>query len=118
HVTSSVLDPRPDSETLVEAILKRVRDRNAPLRILDLGTGTGCLLLTLLYEFPNAKGVAVDISKDALDVARTNAVALGLHSRVEFLESHWCMQVEGTFDIIISNPPYIPTQDITQLAKE
>jgi release factor glutamine methyltransferase len=118
NVTSSVLDPRPDSETLIEAVVKRVRDRKAPLRILDLGTGTGCLLLTLLYEFPNATGVAVDISSEALAVAKQNAVLLGLQSRAEFVSSHWCMQVDGTFDIIISNPPYIPTRDITELAPE
>jgi release factor glutamine methyltransferase len=118
RVTPSVLDPRADSETLIEAVSKRVKDRKAPLRILDLGTGTGCLLLTLLYEFPNATGVAVDISDEALKVAQHNALALGLQSRAEFIASHWCMQVEGTFDIIISNPPYIPTADIGTLAPE
>jgi len=117
-VNSSVLDPRPDSETLIESIIKRVRDRKAPLRILDLGTGTGCLLLTLLYEFPNATGVGVDISDEALKVAQGNAVSLGLQSRAEFMASHWCMRVAGTFDIVISNPPYIPTDDIAELAPE
>lgn len=117
-VSHATLDPRPDSETLIEAILKRVRSRTAPFRILDLGTGTGCLLLTLLSEFPNATGIAVDISEEALKIARQNAMLLGLESRAEFVSSHWCMQVEGMFDIIISNPPYIPTCDITELAPE
>ncbi len=117
-VSQATLDPRPDSETLIEAILKRVRSRSAPFRILDLGTGTGCLLLTLLSEFSNATGVAVDISEEALRIARQNAALLGLESRAQFVSSHWCMQVEGKFDIIISNPPYIPTCDISELAPE
>lgn len=117
-VTPSVLDPRPDSETLIEAALKRCKDRQAPLRILDLGTGTGCLLLALLYEFPQAKGVGVDISDEALKVAQENAVHLGLQSRASFVASHWCMRVDGVFDIIISNPPYIPTGGIAALSPE
>jgi release factor glutamine methyltransferase len=117
-VTSAVLDPRPDSETLIEAVIKRTRDKQAPLTILDLGTGSGCLLLTLLYEFPNAKGVGVDTSRDAINVAKDNAVNLGLQSRAAFIQSHWCMAVEGTYDIIISNPPYIPAADISTLAPE
>lgn len=118
RVTPDVLDPRPDSETLIEVALKRGKDRNHPFRILDLGTGTGCLLLTLLYEFPHATGIGVDISDAALKIAGENAARLGLHARASFLPSHWCMQVEGRFDIIISNPPYIPTADIVQLAPE
>ncbi len=117
-VTPSVLDPRPDSETLIEAVLRRLKDKQAPLSILDLGTGSGCLLLALLYEFQNATGTGVDISEDALKVARENALHLGLQSRAKFLTSHWCMQVEDTFDIIISNPPYIPTGDILDLQPE
>lgn len=117
-VTPQVLDPRPDSETLIEAVSRRQRDRAAPLRVLDLGTGSGCLLLTLLYEFPNATGTGVDISPDALAVAQENAMRLGLQSRVQFVQSHWCMQVAGEFNVIISNPPYIPTADIAGLAPE
>lgn len=117
-VTPAVLDPRPDSETLIEALLRRHKDRSVPLRILDLGTGTGCLLLTLLYEYPRATGVGVDISPEALAVAQENATNLGLQSRVEFLTSHWCMNVTGAFDVIVSNPPYIPTGDIAGLAPE
>lgn len=117
-VTPNVLDPRPDSETLIEALIKRCKNRQAPLKILDLGTGTGCLLLALLYEFPHATGTGVDISAEALRVARENAIQLGLQSRVNLVISHWCMQVEGTFDIIVSNPPYIPSADIAGLAPE
>lgn len=117
-VNSSVLDPRPDSEILIESILKRFRNRNEDLRILDLGTGSGCLLLTLLHAFPRAIGVGVDISQDALGVAQENAVCLGLQLRCEWRHSHWCMHVDGQFDIIISNPPYIPTSEIENLAPE
>src|SRR5438876_740092 len=94
-VTPAVLDPRPDSETLIETVLRRVKDKKAALKILDLGTGTGCLLLTLLYEFHNARGIGADISEDALKVARENALHLGLQDRASFTQSHWCMQVEG-----------------------
>ena len=117
-VSQNTLDPRPDSETLVEAVLERVEDRSAPLSILDLGTGTGCLLLSLLRELPDAKGLGVDVSPDALTVAKENAGALGLDERVRFVGSNWCEHVEGTFDIVISNPPYIPTADIEALEPE
>lgn len=117
-VTQDVLDPRPDSETLVEAVLKRVKDKQAPLSVLDLGTGSGCLLLALLYELKNAAGTGADISEEALSVARENAMHLGLQSRAKFIASHWCMQVDSTFDIIVSNPPYIPTHDIADLEPE
>ncbi|NBX04453.1 MAG: peptide chain release factor N(5)-glutamine methyltransferase [Alphaproteobacteria bacterium] len=117
-VSEYTLDPRPDSETLIEAVLERVADKNAPLKILDLGTGTGCLLLTLLRELPNAQGTGVDICPNAMGVARENARALELETRVEFVASDWCEQLSGAFDIIISNPPYIPTDDIETLAPE
>lgn len=118
HVTESVLDPRPDSETLIDAVLRRYPDREAPLRILDLGVGSGCLLLTLLYLFPQARGVGVDISAEALKIAQENAARLGLQPRAQFLPSHWCMQVEDVFDVIVSNPPYIPSAEIDRLAPE
>ncbi|MDX1976022.1 MAG: peptide chain release factor N(5)-glutamine methyltransferase [Rickettsiales bacterium] len=117
-VTPDTLDPRPDSETLIEVVLKRVADRQAPLSILDLGTGTGCLLLSLLSELPNARGVAVDLSPQALAVAQENALAHGLRARTQCVQSRWAEQVTGLFDIIISNPPYIPTADIAALAPE
>lgn len=118
RVTPDVLDPRPDSETLVDAVIRRVKDKQAPLSILDLGTGSGCLLLALLYEFKNAAGTGIDLSEAALAVARENATRLNLQSRARFIASHWCMQVEEKFDIIVSNPPYIPTADIADLAPE
>ena len=118
NVSEATLDPRPDSETLIEAVLERVADRAAPLKILDLGTGTGCLMLSLLRELPSASATAVDICPAALDVARSNALSLGLSGRVQFLGSNWCEHVSGSFDIVISNPPYIPTQDIEALEPE
>jgi len=109
------LVPRPDSECIVEAALEAVADKTARLRILDLGTGTGCLLLALLSELPNARGVGIDISEGALDVARANAMALGFGARATFLRGNWAEGIDGPFDIIISNPPYIPTSDIDAL---
>lgn len=118
HVTANTLDPRPDTETLVETILDAVPERNAPLRLLDFGTGSGCILLALLSELPNAQGLGIDISQAALAVARGNAEALGLAERVEFQEGNWGQGLEGYFDIIVSNPPYIPENDIDGLEPE
>jgi len=122
RVTRATLTPRPDSETLIEAVLDRVPDRAASLRILDLGTGSGCLLLSVLHEYENAVGVGVDISADALDVAGVNADALGLAGRATFVEGGWDAATdkaaEGRFDIVISNPPYIPDDDIAGLMPE
>jgi len=117
-VTPDVLDPRPDSETLVEALLSRVDDKNAPLLIIDFGTGSGCLLLALLSELPNAKGLGVDVSQAALSVARQNALRLGFEDRCEFIQSSWGDKVSQKADIILSNPPYIPTADIYDLQYE
>lgn len=117
-VTADTLDPRPDSETLIEAVLEACPDKARPWRILDLGTGTGCLLLALLKEYENAKGMGVDTSNGALNVAQNNATTLGLASRAAFASSSWGEQVRGAFDIIVSNPPYIPTAEIAALAPE
>ncbi len=117
-VTQDTLDPRPDSETLIEAILAKFPNREAPLRVLDLGTGTGCLLLTVLSEYANAQGTGVDICTGALQVARENALNLGLANRAHFLSSCWGEKVEGTYDLVISNPPYIPSSTIPSLAPE
>jgi len=117
-VTADTLDPRPDTETLIEAVLAAVPDRAAPLKILDFGTGTGCIPLTLLSELPNARAVAVDISAAALAVARDNAAALGLSSRIAFVEGSWGQGLDGSFDIITSNPPYIPEAEIDALEPE
>ncbi len=118
HVDGSVLDPRPDSEALIEAVLTRVTDRNQPLSLLDLGTGSGCLLLSLLSELPAAWGVGIDASPAAVSMARRNARDLGLAGRAHFVAGDWGASLTGPFDIVVSNPPYIPSGDIAGLAPE
>ena len=117
HVNAATLVPRPDSETLVEAVLDHAGSRaSSPgLRILDLGTGTGCLLLSLLHELPQATGVGCDIEKGAVRLAERNAQSLGLSERCEFKISNWADSVNESFDIIICNPPYIRRTDILDL---
>lgn len=121
-VSRDVLDPRPDSEALIEAVLAEIPDRAVPLRVLDLGTGSGCLLLTLLRELPQAHGWAVDLSPAALDIARRNAERLGLAERVTFREGAWVAALAAedpsNFDLIVSNPPYIPAAEIAGLEPE
>src|SRR5204862_3137042 len=117
-VTPATLDPRPDSETLVAAVLERMPDRNAAIDILDLGTGTGCLLLALLAELPQAKGVGVDIDAAARDTAAVNAEALGLGARAAFRLGDWARDISAQFDVIVSNPPYIESTSIDGLAPE
>ena len=118
-VTEATLDPRPDTETLIEAVLGVVGLRLwMPLRILDLGTGTGCILAALLKECPAATGVGVDRSPAALAVATENLQALGLGARATLREGDWADGLEETFDIIVSNPPYIPEADVARLAPE
>ncbi|MBY0281217.1 MAG: peptide chain release factor N(5)-glutamine methyltransferase [Alphaproteobacteria bacterium] len=106
-VTKDTLDPRPDSEILIEAVLKELSDKQSPLQCLDFGTGTGCLLLSVLSEYQNATGLGVDISEEALKVAKENAVRLKLSDRSTFCLSNWTQNVQGVYDLIISNPPYI-----------
>jgi release factor glutamine methyltransferase len=118
QVTPDTLDPRPDSETLVEAVLEFTIDRKRCLRVLDLGTGTGCLLLAILSELPNATGVGVDISPAALEIAKVNSAALGLDGRAEFRLAQWDAGLDGDFDIVVSNPPYIPTGELELLEPE
>lgn len=113
-----VLDPRPDSETLVAAVLDATADRAAPLRLVDFGTGSGCLLLSLLHELPQATGLGIDLSPAALAVARENADRLGLASRAIFREGDWGRGLDGAFDILISNPPYIETAVLPTLEPE
>jgi release factor glutamine methyltransferase len=117
-VSPATLDPRPDSETLVAAVLARIPDRNAALTLLDLGTGTGCLLLALLSELPQARGVGIDISADARDTAASNAAALGMADRAEFRLGDWARDISAQFDVIVSNPPYIESTSIDGLAPE
>lgn len=117
-VTKDTLAPRPDSETLVEAVLAELPDRTVPLSLLDLGTGTGCLLLALLSELPAARGTGVDRDPDTLAVARDNADRLGFAGRTAFLHSDWWEKVTGRYDVILSNPPYIKSEDIAGLDPE
>lgn len=107
RTTEDTLDPRPDSETLIEAVLTYFPDKQHPWRILDLGTGTGCLLLSLIHEYPNAKGVGVDISQKAIKIAQDNAHHLNLTNRTSFVVCDWTKALGDHFDILISNPPYI-----------
>lgn len=116
YVDENVLDPRPDSETLVESVLKRFPDRRAALRILDLGTGSGCLVLSLLREYENAHGVGVDISGKALAVACKNADLLGLSDRFAPVCADWeqpdfAARFDGAFDVVVANPPYIDASE-------
>jgi release factor glutamine methyltransferase len=117
-LSPETLVPRPDSETLIEAALAGMPDRTAPLRILDLGTGTGCLLLALLSELPAASGIGVDIAPGAAKTARDNAVALGLADRASFLVGSWGDAISKGFDVILANPPYIESGSIAGLAPE
>ncbi|SHH77510.1 peptide chain release factor N(5)-glutamine methyltransferase [Marivita hallyeonensis] len=112
-VTDAVLDPRPETETLVS-----VASDTSFARVLDLGTGSGCILLSLLYEVPEATGVGVDVSEPALDIARQNAQRVGVEDRVTLLVSDWFDKVEGQFDLIVSNPPYIAEVEMPDLAPE
>lgn len=116
-LSPQTLDPRPDSETLIEAALKYADV--PPATILDLGTGTGCLLLSLLQEYPNATGLGIDISKEAALIARENAAALKLDNRASFLAIDWNdWEAAAPFDLVISNPPYIAPDEIAGLEPE
>ncbi len=106
HVTSAVLIPRPDSETLIEAAIAHFNDR-APPTVLDLGTGSGALLLAALDHWPDAKGLGVDRSADALAVAACNAERLGCAGRATFLRGDWAEAINARFDLILCNPPYV-----------
>lgn len=112
-VSEDVLDPRPDTETLVEAALAQPFGR-----VLDLGTGSGCILLSLLAERAQASGLGTDLSEAALNVARQNAGALGVQARAEFAISDWFAAITGPFDLIVSNPPYIALHEMPGLARE
>ncbi len=121
EITPDTLDPRPDSETLVAAVLERIGAQGlvgAPLSVLDLGTGSGCLLLALLSELPAARGLGLDISAAALAVARRNARKLGLFHRARFALGDWGSGLDGSWQLIVSNPPYITEGEIEDLAPE
>jgi release factor glutamine methyltransferase len=117
-VGPGVLIPRPDSETLIEALCKTVPDKAAPLSILDLGTGSGCLLIAALSEYPNAKGVGTDVSPATLAWARQNAKTHKLDARATLVESDWLDETAPSFDVILCNPPYIATADIEKLSPD
>ncbi len=112
QLNAHTLDPRPETETIVEGVLKWVGDQKAkPWRILDLGTGSGCLLISLLHELPQAIGIGVDIQEEAVTMAQSNALRNGVNTRATFCQGSWGEGVEGPFDIIVSNPPYIPRHE-------
>jgi release factor glutamine methyltransferase len=118
-VTPDVLIPRPDTETLVEAVLARLPDRAAPLAVLDLGTGSGAIALALARELPRAEVTATDVSAAALAVARKNAEALGLAERVRFALGDGFAPLAGErFDVVVSNPPYVARSEAAALAPE
>ena len=108
-LSPDTLDPRPETETLVAAVLARIDDRNAPIKILDLGTGSGCVLLALLSELPAATGIGIDLVEGAVRTAKHNAAALGLADRACFVVGDWATPLAGRFAAIVANPPYIPT---------
>ncbi|MBL9059755.1 MAG: peptide chain release factor N(5)-glutamine methyltransferase [Mangrovicoccus sp.] len=112
-VTADTLDPRPETESLIAAALAR-----PAARVLDLGTGTGCILLTLLAEWPGTSGLGTDASAAALEVARRNAAALGLGDRAGFARGDWAAGLSGCFDLIVSNPPYIAADEIAGLSPD
>lgn len=113
RVSSEVLDPRPDTETLIDSVLRQPFER-----VLDLGTGSGCILATLLAERPNATGVGTDLSASALKVAEQNISELQLTERAKLIESDWFTKVDGRFDLIVSNPPYIALDEMEGLQPE
>ena len=117
-LSPDTLDPRPDSETLIEATLAALDDRERAYRVLDFGTGSGCLLLSLLSELPNAVGTGVDLSEGALDTARRNAAALGLAGRARFVCANWGEGLSGDCDVILANPPYIASVELGRLMPE
>jgi release factor glutamine methyltransferase len=117
-VSPATLIPRPDSETIVEAALEAFPDPHAPLRVLDLGTGTGCLLLAVLAERPRAFGIGVDLVPEAAALAAANARRNGLEGRAAFLAGDWAEALSGRFDLVLSNPPYIESAAIAGLMPE
>ena len=113
HVSPAVLDPRPETEILVAEAL-----REPFSRLLDLGTGSGAIAVSLLAECPGVPGMAVDLSPDALEIARRNATDLGVADRLDLRLSDWFTAVEGEFDLIVSNPPYIALDEMADLSPE
>jgi release factor glutamine methyltransferase len=117
-LSTETLDPRPETETLVEAVLARLPVRSRAYRFLDLGTGTGCLLLALLSEYPAAVGIGIDRAPGAVATAAANAERLGLAARAQFRCGDWGKGVAESFDAVVANPPYIASRDIAGLPAE
>lgn len=118
QISNDVLDPRADTETLIDQTLSVFTNNRLPAQqidILDIGTGSGAIIITLLCELTNAAGLATDISTKALKMARKNSIELGVEPRLTLLETPWCAGIEQKFDLIVSNPPYISTRDIENL---
>jgi release factor glutamine methyltransferase len=114
----ATLSPRPDTETIVEACLAVLPDKQGAYRLLDLGTGTGAILIALLSERPKAMGLGIDRASEAVEIARLNAADNGVDTRARFAEGDWMRELQGPFDLIVSNPPYIPSSDIAGLDRE
>jgi release factor glutamine methyltransferase len=118
RVTTDVLIPRPDTETLVTAALDLLPDAAAPARVLDLGTGSGAVALALAHERPRAAIFASDRSREALRIAQQNAEALGMAARIHFLRGDWVAPIAGAFDCVVANPPYLADGERSALAPE
>ena len=118
EVSDNVLDPRPDSEVLIETGLSHWPNRSDSFSVLDLGTGSGCLLLSLLRNRPYAIGVGVDVSGAALEIARRNAARIVPDGRAQFLKANWGSSISQPFDLVVVNPPYIPSDQIPKLDAE
>jgi len=117
-VGPGALIPRPETETLIEAAMREFPDREAPLRALDLGTGSGCLVVTFLTNYPQAYGAGIDVSEDALKWARANAARHGVSARSTFRHLDWESLETHSYDVVFANPPYVASGEITQLASD
>ena len=118
RVSGNVLDPRPETELIIN-IIKEIYAKDASCSVVDLGTGSACLVSTLLLEFPNFKGIGTDISEDAINIAQKNAKEYLINDRVSFIVSDWLDAIDfNQFDILISNPPYIPREELELLPLE
>lgn len=121
RLSCETLEPRPDTESLIELVtpvVEQLINRHGPIEVLDMGTGTGAIIITLLHKFEKMRGIGVDKSVDALATARINAGINGVSNRFAALESDWWANVSGKFHLIVSNPPYIPRQEIATLSPE
>lgn len=117
-VTEDTLTPRPDTEILIETVLELLSNKEKPYKFLELGVGTGCIILTLLHLFPQAKAVGVDLSKEALSVTWQNAQKLALEKNLSLTLQYWALQIEDQFDLVITNPPYISSNEMEKLPRE